>query len=141
MSAVLWLPIGLLHVWWSWRYLGQTGRERFERFERRARAVHELFVSRVHDFLLEAAVATCLLGLLFALIMSSFSAALFWALDVLALLLAPSVATSRPAARAAFRPRSAVAAPADARVQREAGPATEAVRGGGRCRLPGGGNG
>jgi hypothetical protein len=82
----------------------------------------------VHDFLLEAAVATCLLGLLFALIMSSFSAALFWALDVLALLLAPSVATSRPAARAAFRPRSAVAAPADARVQREAGPAMSATR-------------
>lgn len=107
MSVVLWLPIGLLHLWWSGRYLGQSGRERFERLpERRAQAVHEVLASRLHDFLLVAAVATCLLGLLFAVIMSSLSVALWWGLDVVVLLLALLLRRrARPLVLDAFRAR------------------------------------
>jgi hypothetical protein len=89
MSPILWLLIGLPHLWWSVKFSGQHGSERFKRLpEQRAQTLHELFISRVHDFLLVSAVATCVLGLVFALVLASLWTSVLWGADVIVLVLA-----------------------------------------------------
>jgi hypothetical protein len=107
MGPALWLPIGLFHIWWSGRYLGQSGRERFNGLsERRAQAVHELHASRFHDFLLMGAFGTVLLGLVFGLIIGSAWSALLWGLDAVVLLAALLLRRqARPLVMDAFRAR------------------------------------
>lgn len=107
MSPFLWLLLGLPMLWWSVRYSGPAGSERFATLTApRAQRLHEIFASRVHDFLLTAATAMCLLGLLFALITASISRSVFWAVDVVVLVMAfVWRRRARPVVLAAFRAR------------------------------------
>lgn len=94
MGAVLWFLLGLTRLVGELRRVGEPGRERFRRLNaRRARVLHDRYVSKAIPFVDTSGIALSVLGVVFAAAGGSAVGATVWA--AAAVLLLASLAVRR----------------------------------------------